>query len=106
MTVKHDATTLSVERQGQNGPTTTAYVLDGKPNKMVEDGARGRQTPGETEVPGTCNPGSILSTGLQTAAPILRGSNSYATCNSNVGRGGHGAPHEHQRLRAGSESEW
>jgi hypothetical protein len=36
MTVKHDATTLSIERQGQNGPTTTAYVLDGKPNKMTQ----------------------------------------------------------------------
>ena len=36
MTVKHDATTLSVERQGQNGPTTTTYVLDGKPNKMTQ----------------------------------------------------------------------
>jgi hypothetical protein len=36
MTVKHDATTLSVERQTQNGPQTTAYVLDGKPNKMTQ----------------------------------------------------------------------
>jgi hypothetical protein len=36
MTVKHDATTLSIERQGQNGPTTTAYVLDGKANKMTQ----------------------------------------------------------------------
>ena len=30
MVVKHDATTLSVERQGPNGPTTTTYTLDGK----------------------------------------------------------------------------
>jgi hypothetical protein len=29
MTVKQDATTLSVERAGQNGPTTTTYKLDG-----------------------------------------------------------------------------
>jgi hypothetical protein len=29
MTVKQDATSLSVERQGQNGPTTTVYKLDG-----------------------------------------------------------------------------
>ena len=36
MTVKQDATTLSIERQGQNGPTTTAYTLDGKPGKMTQ----------------------------------------------------------------------
>jgi hypothetical protein len=36
MTIKVDATTFSIERQGQNGPTTTAYVLDGKPNKMTQ----------------------------------------------------------------------
>lgn len=29
MTVKQDATTLSVERAGQNGPMTTTYKLDG-----------------------------------------------------------------------------
>jgi len=29
MTVKQDATSLSVERQGQNGPQTTVYKLDG-----------------------------------------------------------------------------
>jgi len=36
MTIKVDATTFSIERQGQNGPTTTAYVIDGKPNKMTQ----------------------------------------------------------------------
>jgi len=36
MTVKMDATSFSIERQGQNGPTTTAYVIDGKPNKMTQ----------------------------------------------------------------------
>jgi len=36
MTVKQDATTLSIERQGQNGPTTTTYTLDGKPGKMTQ----------------------------------------------------------------------
>jgi hypothetical protein len=35
MTVKQDATTLSVERQGPNGPATTTYTLDGKPNKVT-----------------------------------------------------------------------
>jgi hypothetical protein len=35
MTVKQDATTLSVERQGPNGPATTTYTLDGKPNKIT-----------------------------------------------------------------------
>ncbi|HEX5070123.1 MAG TPA: hypothetical protein VFV78_07890 [Vicinamibacterales bacterium] len=35
MTVKQDATTLSVERQGQNGPTTTTYTLDGKAHKVT-----------------------------------------------------------------------
>jgi hypothetical protein len=35
MTVKQDATTLSVERQGANGPTTTTYTLDGKPHKVT-----------------------------------------------------------------------
>jgi hypothetical protein len=29
MTVKQDATSLTVERQGQNGPMTTVYKLDG-----------------------------------------------------------------------------
>jgi hypothetical protein len=29
MTVKQDGTTLTVERQGQNGPMTTTYKLDG-----------------------------------------------------------------------------
>lgn len=35
MVVKQDATTLSVERQGPNGPTTTTYTLDGKPQKVT-----------------------------------------------------------------------
>ena len=35
MTVKQDATTLSVTREGQNGPMTTTYTLDGKPNKVT-----------------------------------------------------------------------
>jgi hypothetical protein len=35
ITVKQDATTLSVERQGQNGPTTTTYTLDGKAHKVT-----------------------------------------------------------------------
>ena len=36
MTIKVDATTFSIERQGANGPTTQAYVIDGKPNKMTQ----------------------------------------------------------------------
>ena len=36
MTIKQDATSLSIERQGANGPTTTTYVLDGKANKMTQ----------------------------------------------------------------------
>lgn len=36
MTIKVDATTFSIERQGPNGPTTQAYVIDGKPNKMTQ----------------------------------------------------------------------
>ena len=35
MVVKQDATTLSVERQGANGPTTTTYTLDGKPQTVT-----------------------------------------------------------------------
>jgi hypothetical protein len=36
MVVKQDATTLSVERQGANGPTTTTYTLDGKPHEVTQ----------------------------------------------------------------------
>jgi hypothetical protein len=36
MTVKQDATTLSTERQGQNGPMTTTYTLDGKPQTVTQ----------------------------------------------------------------------
>ena len=36
MTVKMDATSFSIERQGANGPTTQTYVIDGKPNKMTQ----------------------------------------------------------------------
>ena len=35
MTIKQDATTFSIERQGPNGPTTTTYTLDGKPHKVT-----------------------------------------------------------------------
>jgi hypothetical protein len=35
MVVKQDATTLSVERTGANGPTTTTYTLDGKAHKVT-----------------------------------------------------------------------
>jgi hypothetical protein len=35
MVIKQDATTLSIERQGANGPTTTTYTLDGKPHKVT-----------------------------------------------------------------------
>ena len=36
LTVKMDATSFSIERQGANGPTTQTYVIDGKPNKMTQ----------------------------------------------------------------------
>ena|SRR5690349_4068964 len=35
MTVKQTATELSIERQGQNGPTTTAYKLDGSESEVT-----------------------------------------------------------------------
>ena len=36
MTVKQDATTLSISRETQNGPQVSAYTLDGKPGKMTQ----------------------------------------------------------------------
>ena len=36
ITIKQDGTTLSIERQGPNGPQVSTYNLDGKPGKMTQ----------------------------------------------------------------------
>ncbi len=44
MTITQDAKTLTIEREGQNGPTKTVYNLDGSPSKNAGRGGEVEST--------------------------------------------------------------